>query len=136
MKKYRVAVVLSGCGVFDGAEIHESVLSLLALDRHGAEYQCFAPDVPQHHVINHLNGVPASQRDGFFLDVNNDSLVTAADVLFVVNYLNSAVQAVDNVAPDRPTPLHAAGRAAVAQRTADDEFSGDRDAVEPRCGTG
>jgi len=56
MTKYRVAVVLSGCGVFDGAEIHESVLSLLALERQGAQYQCFAPDIPQHHVIDHISG--------------------------------------------------------------------------------
>jgi len=56
MTKYRVAVVLSGCGVFDGAEIHESVLSLLALERQGADYQCFAPDIPQRHVIDHLTG--------------------------------------------------------------------------------
>ena len=33
----KVAVILSGCGVFDGAEIHESVLTLLALDRAGAK---------------------------------------------------------------------------------------------------
>ena len=52
----RVAVVLSGCGVFDGAEIHESVLTLLALNRRGVEYQCFAPDVPQRHVVNHITG--------------------------------------------------------------------------------
>lgn len=56
MANKRVAVVLSGCGVFDGAEIHESVLSLLAIVRQGASYQCFAPDIPQHHVINHLTG--------------------------------------------------------------------------------
>ena len=56
MANIRVAVVLSGCGVFDGAEIHESVLTLLALDRQGAEYQCFAPDIPQHHVIDHITG--------------------------------------------------------------------------------
>ena len=43
--KPKVAVVLSGCGVYDGAEIHESVLALLALDRHGAEAVCFAPNV-------------------------------------------------------------------------------------------
>lgn len=54
MKK--IAVVLSGSGVFDGAEIHESVLTLLALERHGFEYQCFAPDIEQMHVINHLTG--------------------------------------------------------------------------------
>ncbi len=54
--KPTIAVVLSGCGVFDGAEIHESVLTLLALDRQGAAYQCFAPDVDQAHVINHVSG--------------------------------------------------------------------------------
>jgi len=52
----RIAVVLSGSGVYDGAEIHESTLTLLALDRQRASYQCFAPDVPQAHVINHLSG--------------------------------------------------------------------------------
>ena len=56
MANKKVAVILSGCGVYDGAEIHESVLALLALDRQGAEYQCFAPDIAQHHVINHLTG--------------------------------------------------------------------------------
>jgi enhancing lycopene biosynthesis protein 2 len=54
----RVAVILSGCGVFDGAEIHESVLTLLALDRANARITCAAPDVPQHHVINHLTQQP------------------------------------------------------------------------------
>lgn len=52
----RVGVVLSGCGVFDGAEIHESVLTLLALDRAGAQVHFFALDKPQMHVINHLTG--------------------------------------------------------------------------------
>lgn len=52
----QVAVVLSGCGVYDGAEIHEAVLTLLALDRAGAQVICFAPDKQQVHVINHLTG--------------------------------------------------------------------------------
>lgn len=52
----KVAVILSGCGVYDGAEIHESVLTLLRLDQRGAEVQCFAPDIAQHHVVNHLTG--------------------------------------------------------------------------------
>ncbi|KPZ68610.1 Enhancing lycopene biosynthesis protein 2 [Shewanella sp. P1-14-1] len=51
-----IAVLLSGCGVYDGAEIHESVLTLLALSKAGTNYQCFAPDVEQMHVVNHLNG--------------------------------------------------------------------------------
>jgi len=50
----KVGVLLSGCGVFDGAEIHEAVLTLLALDRAGAEIVCMAPNVEQAHVINHL----------------------------------------------------------------------------------
>jgi enhancing lycopene biosynthesis protein 2 len=50
------AVILSGCGVFDGAEIHESVLALLAVDKNGARYRVFAPDMAMHHVINHFTG--------------------------------------------------------------------------------
>lgn len=52
----KVAVILSGCGVYDGAEIYESVITLLRLDQRGVEVQCFAPNVTQHHVINHLTG--------------------------------------------------------------------------------
>ena len=55
MKK-KIGVVLSGCGVNDGAEIHESVITLLAIDRAGAEAVCMAPDVNQMHVVNHLTG--------------------------------------------------------------------------------
>ncbi|GAA3899387.1 isoprenoid biosynthesis glyoxalase ElbB [Gibbsiella dentisursi] len=52
----QVGVVLSGCGVYDGSEIHEAVLTLLALDRAGVQAVCFAPDKPQHVVINHVSG--------------------------------------------------------------------------------
>ncbi len=52
----KVAVVLAGCGVYDGAEINEAVLTLLSLEQQGATYQCFAPDIEQMHVINHLTG--------------------------------------------------------------------------------
>lgn len=52
----RVGVVLSGSGVYDGTEIHEAVITLLALDRAGAAAVCMAPDVDQAHVINHLTG--------------------------------------------------------------------------------
>lgn len=54
MKKF--AVVLSGCGVYDGAEIHEATLSLLAIAKQGATYEIFAPDMKMHHVINHITG--------------------------------------------------------------------------------
>lgn len=60
----KVGVLLSGCGVFDGAEIHEAVLTLLALDRAGAEIVCMAPNVEQAHVINHLTQeVTAEKRN-------------------------------------------------------------------------
>ena len=52
----KTAVVLSGCGVYDGAEIHEAVMTLWAIERQGGTYQVFAPNVMQHHVINHITG--------------------------------------------------------------------------------
>jgi enhancing lycopene biosynthesis protein 2 len=52
----KIGVVLSGCGVMDGSEIHEAVLTLLAIDRAGAEAVCMAPNIRQHHVMNHLTG--------------------------------------------------------------------------------
>jgi enhancing lycopene biosynthesis protein 2 len=54
MKKF--AVVLSGCGVYDGAEIHEAVMTMYAVMNNGAEYKLFAPDIAQNHVVNHLTG--------------------------------------------------------------------------------
>ena len=61
----RVGVVLSGCGHRDGAEVRESVLALLAIDRAGAEARCFAPDAPQASVVDHRTGaaVPAESRN-------------------------------------------------------------------------
>uniref|UniRef100_A0A7S0FI14 DJ-1/PfpI domain-containing protein n=1 Tax=Pyrodinium bahamense TaxID=73915 RepID=A0A7S0FI14_9DINO len=52
----RVAVVLAGCGVYDGSEIQEAVFALNKLSKVGAKVQCFAPDKNQMHVINHTNG--------------------------------------------------------------------------------
>jgi enhancing lycopene biosynthesis protein 2 len=50
------AIILAGCGVYDGAEIHEAVMAMYAVMKNGAEYQLFAPDIAQHHVVNHLTG--------------------------------------------------------------------------------
>ncbi len=60
MKKF--AVVLAGCGVFDGAEIHEATLTLLAIAKQGADYTIFAPDRDQHHVINHITGKEMNEK--------------------------------------------------------------------------
>ena len=89
--KPNVGVVLSGCGVYDGAEIHESVLTLLALDRAGAEAVCLAPDVAQRHVVNHLTGQPAEGE-------SRNVLVEAARI---------ARGAVRDLAAFDPAPLEA-----------------------------
>jgi enhancing lycopene biosynthesis protein 2 len=54
----RIGVCLSGCGFLDGAEIHESVLTLLAIDQAGAKAVCCAPDIPQASVVNHATNQP------------------------------------------------------------------------------
>ena len=58
----KIGVVLSGCGVMDGSEIHESVLTLLALDKHGAAALCLAPNINQAHVSNHLTQEEMQER--------------------------------------------------------------------------
>lgn len=57
----KVAIILSGCGVYDGAEIQESVFALFALAKRGIGYQCFAPDIEQFHVVNHISGEAMSE---------------------------------------------------------------------------
>ena len=68
----KVGVVLSGCGAQDGAEIHESVIALLALDRAGANVTIMAPDMNQFHVINHL--------DGEIMNTSRNVLIEAARI--------------------------------------------------------
>lgn len=60
MKK--IAVVLAGNGVFDGAEIHEATLTLFAIAKNGGTYEIFAPNIDQHHVINHITGEPMPEK--------------------------------------------------------------------------
>ncbi|WP_029009532.1 isoprenoid biosynthesis glyoxalase ElbB [Azospirillum halopraeferens] len=67
-KKLRFGVVLAGCGVFDGAEIHEAVCTLLAIDRIGGEAKCYAPDVDQAHVVNHLTGEVTAERRNVLIE--------------------------------------------------------------------
>jgi enhancing lycopene biosynthesis protein 2 len=57
----KVVVVLSGCGVFDGTEIHEAVITLLTLSQEGAEVQCAAPDISLD-VVDHAAGEPTDQQ--------------------------------------------------------------------------
>lgn len=64
----KMGVVLSGCGVYDGSEIHEAVITLLALAKQGAEVMCFAPDKNQADVINHLTGEPMAETRNVLIE--------------------------------------------------------------------
>lgn len=57
----KIGILLSGCGVYDGAEIQESVLTMLALEEAGVDYICISIDKNQYHVVNHLTGEEVSQ---------------------------------------------------------------------------
>ncbi len=52
----KIGIIFSGAGVFDGTEIQEGVFTLLAIKKVGAKAVCFAPDIQQHHVVNHITG--------------------------------------------------------------------------------
>lgn len=84
----KIGVVLSGCGVMDGAEIHESVLTLLALSKAGIEAVCMAPDMDQMHVIDHLTGKETGEKRNVLVEsariargkIQNVKNVKASDV--------------------------------------------------------
>ncbi len=68
MKKF--AVVLAGNGVFDGAEIHEATLAMYAIKKQGASYDVFAPDMEQHHVINHMTGEEMDEKRNVLIEAS------------------------------------------------------------------
>ncbi|NBX38476.1 MAG: isoprenoid biosynthesis protein ElbB [Flavobacteriia bacterium] len=83
-----IGVLLSGCGVYDGAEVQEAVLTLLAIDELGWNAVCISLDLPQHHVVNHLNGEPMHESRNMLIEaariargaVRNLSEVEPADI--------------------------------------------------------
>lgn len=64
----KIGVLLAGCGVNDGSEIHEAVITMLALDRAGVETVCMAPNVPQRDVINHFTGEATSESRNVLIE--------------------------------------------------------------------
>jgi enhancing lycopene biosynthesis protein 2 len=68
MAKKKIGVLLAGCGVKDGSEIHEATLTLYFLDKHGAEAVCMAPDKDQLDVVNHVAGTSGSERRNVLLE--------------------------------------------------------------------
>jgi enhancing lycopene biosynthesis protein 2 len=82
MKK--VAVLLAGNGVYDGAEVNEAILTLLHIAKNGATYQCFAPDVEQLHTINHLTGEEMSEKRNVLVEA---ARIARGDIK-ALNHLN------------------------------------------------
>ena len=68
MNGKQIAVILSGCGHQDGAEIHEATLTLWAIHKNGAEYRCFAPNIMQHHVLNHITGKEMDEQRNVLIE--------------------------------------------------------------------
>ena len=64
----RIGVLLSGCGAKDGSEIHESVITLFALDQAGAKVSIFAPNTNQHYVVDHLSNNELQQSRNILLE--------------------------------------------------------------------
>jgi len=84
----KFGILLSGCGVYDGAEIQETVLTMLAVKEIGAEYVCISVDAEQHHVINHLTGEEMNETRNMLVEsarvargeVTNIREITPADI--------------------------------------------------------
>lgn len=64
----KIGVIFSGSGVFDGTEIHEGVFTLLSIKKTGGEAVCYAPDVDQHHVINHITGEEMNEKRNMLVE--------------------------------------------------------------------
>lgn len=84
----KIGVLLSGCGVYDGAEIQEAVFTLLAIAEIGAEAVCISINKNQHHVINHLNGEEMNESRNMLIEaariargsIKDISEITPADI--------------------------------------------------------
>ncbi len=76
----RVGVILSGCGFQDGSELHEAVLTLLALDRQDATVACFAPDVAQSAVVDHVTGKATKEKRNVLVEAARIARGKIADV--------------------------------------------------------
>ncbi|MCX7697267.1 MAG: isoprenoid biosynthesis glyoxalase ElbB [Bacteroidales bacterium] len=113
----RVAVILSGCGVFDGSEIHEAIMSMLAIDQLGGEYTLFAPNKNQAHVIDHLNGEISKET--------RNVLVEAARIA------RGKIQPLENLSANDFDALVIPGGYGVAKNLSDYAFKGENFSVDP-----
>ena len=116
----RVGVLLSGCGVYDGSEIHEAVLTLLFLDRSGAEIVCLAPDMDQVHVIDHLT---QTQQEG-----TRNVLIEAARIA------RGEIRSLDGLTADDLDALVLPGGFGAAKNLCDFALVGPEARVQPQVG--
>ncbi len=115
MKKF--AVILAGCGVYDGAEIHEATLTMLAIDRLGHQYDIFAPDIPQHHVVNHFTGEQMNEK--------RNVLVESARIA------RGNIKALDKMIPEYYDALVLPGGFGVAKNLSTFAFEGSNCDINP-----
>ena len=113
----KVGVLLSGSGFLDGAEIRESVLTLLCLDQAGVEYEIFAPNITQYHVVNHLTGEA--------VDESRNVLVEAARIA------RGNILDIKEVDPTSYSALFIPGGYGVAKNFSNFAFEGCSAEVEP-----
>lgn len=115
MKK--IAVILAGCGHLDGSEIRESVITLLELDKRNAEVSIFAPNIDQHHVVNHLTGKEISEK--------RNVLIEAARIA------RGKVKDLKELNPDNFDALVMPGGYGAAKNLANIAFEGSNGSVNP-----
>jgi len=115
MKK--VGVILAGSGVYDGAEIHEAVLTMLALDKRNVKMVIMAPDVKQYHVINHLNGEEMNESRNVLIEA---ARIARGEIKNIKDVDSSTLDAV--ILP---------GGFGVAKNLCDFAFKGENCIVEP-----
>ena len=115
MKK--IGVLLSGCGVYDGAEIQEAVFTLLAIEELGAEAVCIGIDKDQHHVVNHTNGEEMAE--------NRNMLVEAARIA------RGKITSIDKIEPNDLDALVIPGGFGSAKNFTSWAFNGPASAILP-----
>jgi enhancing lycopene biosynthesis protein 2 len=64
----KFAIIIGGCGHRDGSEIHETTMTMLAIEKHGCTYELFAPDRDQYHVVNHLTGAEMAETRNMLVE--------------------------------------------------------------------
>ena len=86
----KIGVLLSGCGAKDGSEIHESVITLLALDQAGVKVSILAPNTNQHHVVDHLSNNEIHQSRNI---LSESARIARGNILRIEDINNSDLDA-------------------------------------------